>query len=73
MTDMSQNAAATGYLRLPAVKSLTGLGRSTIYRRIAEGRFPSPFDLDGGRVGWRRAEIEDWLQSRPRLKGPRRT
>lgn len=71
MSDMSQHPAAAGYLRLPAVKTLTGLGRSTIYRRIAEGRFPRPFDLDGGRVGWRRTEIEDWLQSRPRQTAPR--
>lgn len=27
-------------LRLPAVKTRTGLSRSTIYLRVAEGRFP---------------------------------
>ncbi len=32
----------TTILRLPTVKARTGLSRSTIYLRIAEGRFPAP-------------------------------
>ena len=31
--------------RLPAVKARTGLSRSTIYLRIAEGTFPRPIPL----------------------------
>jgi Prophage CP4-57 regulatory protein (AlpA) len=30
------------FLRLPAVMRLTGLGRSTIYRMVADNRFPCP-------------------------------
>jgi prophage regulatory protein len=33
-------------LRLPAVKDATGFSRSTIYARIAEGKFPRPVKLD---------------------------
>ena len=40
---------------------LTSLSRSTIYRRIAEGRFPSPVALGGGRIAFRYTEIERWL------------
>ena len=51
-------------LRLPAVKARTGLSRSTIYLRIAEGTFPKPVSLGGRAVGWLEAEIQDWLQRR---------
>jgi prophage regulatory protein len=52
-------------LRRKQVESRTGLSRSTIYARIAEGQFPSPIDLGGGRaVGWLEAEIDAWVQSR---------
>jgi prophage regulatory protein len=52
-------------LRRKQVEARTGLSRSTIYARIAEGLFPRPIDLGGGRaVGWLEAEINDWVQSR---------
>ena len=44
-------------LRLPAVKTSTGLSRSTIYLRIAEGVFPKPVSLGGRAVGWPAHEI----------------
>lgn len=49
-------------LRLPAVKARTGLSRSTIYLRIAEGSFPKPVSLGGRAVGWIEAEVNDWLK-----------
>ena len=51
-------------LRLPEVKKSTGLSRSTIYLRIAEGTFPKPVSLGGRAVGWLEAEVQDWLQRR---------
>ena len=51
-------------LRLPDVKTTTGLSRSTIYLRVAEGSFPKPVGLGGRAVGWLEAEIQDWLQRR---------
>lgn len=53
---------ATAILRLPAVKARTGLSRSTIYLRIAEGSFPKPVSLGGRAVGWIEAEVNDWLK-----------
>lgn len=49
-------------LRLPAVKVRTGLSRSTIYLRVAQGTFPKPVGLGGRAVGWVEAEIQEWLQ-----------
>jgi prophage regulatory protein len=51
-------------LRLPEVKRSTGLSRSTIYFRIAQGNFPKPVSLGGRAVGWLEAEIQEWLQRR---------
>ncbi|GAB5452313.1 MAG: hypothetical protein Hals2KO_26410 [Halioglobus sp.] len=52
---------AKAILRLPQVKSRTGLSRSTIYLRISEGRFPKPVSLGGRAVGWIDKEIADWV------------
>lgn len=52
----------TTILRLPAVKARTGLSRSSIYLRVAQGRFPSPISLGDRAVGWVEAEIDRWVQ-----------
>lgn len=44
-------------LRLPAVKSATGLSRSTIYLRIAQGAFTHPVSLGARAVGWPAHEV----------------
>ena len=49
-------------LRLPAVRARTGLARSTIYLRIAQGRFPSPISLGERAVGWIEVEVDAWLR-----------
>ena len=51
-------------LRLPDVRATTGLSRSTIYLRVADGSFPKPVKLGSRAVGWLEAEIQDWLQRR---------
>ncbi len=54
-------------LRLPAVKSATGLSRSTIYLRITQGTFPKTVSLGARAVGWLESEINEWLNSRIEL------
>lgn len=44
-------------LRLPAIKMNTGLSRSSIYLRIAQGVFPKPVSLGGRAVGWPASEV----------------
>lgn len=51
-------------LRLPAVKSLTGLSRSTIYIRVANDSFPKQIDLGSRAVGWVESEILEWIDKR---------
>ena len=55
---------AHSVLRLPAVIARTGLSRSSVYKLLAEGRFPQPVSLGERSVGWVEAEIEDWLAAR---------
>lgn len=61
MTQQVQNVLTV--LRRKQVEIRTGLSRSTIYARIAEGKFPRPIDLGGRAVGWIEAEIDAWLKS----------
>jgi prophage regulatory protein len=52
-------------LRLPAVLLATGLGRSTVYRMIAERTFPAPVKLAKRAVGWRQDDVRSWTAGRP--------
>jgi prophage regulatory protein len=53
------------FARLPTVIQVTGLGRSTIYRLVASGTFPSPVHLGPRAVGWRWSDLDQWSASRP--------
>ncbi len=44
-------------LRIPAVKTQSGLSRSTIYLRIAQGLWTKPVSLGARAVGWPADEV----------------
>jgi len=48
-------------LRLPDVKLITGLSKSTIYARIAEGTFPKQVPLGPRLVVWVESDIQQWI------------
>ena len=53
-------------LRQADVMRLTGLSRTTIWRRVRDGSFPPPIRLEppGTRAkGWRQTDLQDWLDS----------
>lgn len=52
---------ASRILRLPTVLLRTGLSRSTIYARIAEGTFPRQLSLGPNTVGWHETDIGTWV------------
>ena len=62
-TDSS--TSATLRLHVKSVIQVTGLARSTIYKLIAQDKFPSPVRLVGRAVAWRRADLERWTADRP--------
>lgn len=54
----------TRLIRLKDVQHRVGLGRSTIYRWMAEGKFPKPVQLGGYAVAWAEDDIQNWIASR---------
>jgi len=52
------------FLRLPAVLKTTGLGRSTVYRMVAERTFPAPVKLAKRAVGWNQDAVRQWAIGR---------
>lgn len=53
-------------LRLPQVREITGLGRSSLYAKIKTGEFPAPVNLGVRAVAWRAADVAGWVDSRIR-------
>ena len=48
-------------IRLKTVLDRTGLSRSTIYRKIAEGTFPSQVKISIHGAGWHESAINRWI------------
>jgi prophage regulatory protein len=48
-------------VRLNTVLARTGLSRSTIYRKIAEGTFPPQIRISIHGAGWRESDINRWV------------
>lgn len=48
-------------IKLKEVMNNTGLGRSTIYKYVAEGEFPKPVSLGARAVAWVESEVDDWV------------
>ena len=49
-----------------AVLALIGLSRTSLWRRVRDGDFPAPVRLVGHAsraVGWRRVDVERWLEA----------
>jgi prophage regulatory protein len=51
-------------LKLSAVSKITGLPPSTLYRKVAEGSFPTPVKLGESASGWLLSEVEAWIDAR---------
>ena len=52
------------FLRRPAVEAVTGLGRSTIYQMMSDGRFPKSVRIGRRAVAWTAEEVQAWLEER---------
>ena len=48
-------------LRIRTVLTRTGLSRSTIYRKIAEGTFPAQLKISTNGSGWHESDINRWI------------
>ncbi|MED5525616.1 MAG: AlpA family transcriptional regulator [Pseudomonadota bacterium] len=52
------------FIKLKEVQNLTSLPRSTIYKYIAEGRFPKQISLGERNVAWLESEIQTWIREK---------
>ena len=52
-------------LRFQDVTELTGLSRSTIWRKERLGLFPKRKQLGLNSVGWLASDIQQWLENLP--------
>ena len=66
-TIVQEMEAPIRIVRLPHVLARTGLSRSTIYVRLAEGSFPKPVQLGARAVGWIEEEVDEWIRQQVAL------
>lgn len=59
---LAMHAKATDrILRIKAVFALSGLTRSTLYRKMDAGTFPASTQISTRCIGWRESAITCWL------------
>ena len=51
-------------LRRKQVQARTGLGKSSVYALMAEGKFPKSIKISARAVGWLESDIDDFIASR---------
>ncbi|WP_083560230.1 type IV secretion system DNA-binding domain-containing protein [Oceanococcus atlanticus] len=73
----SITSTTSRFLSLSQVIQLTGLSRSTIYRRIAVDDFPQPLATgnmpNARRIVWALKDVENWMSDRPQAVCARRS
>jgi prophage regulatory protein len=60
---MNNPVQADRILRIRTVLDRTGLTRSTLYRKVAEGSFPRQVAISRRCVGWRASDLDAWLRN----------
>ncbi|MFZ2586658.1 MAG: AlpA family phage regulatory protein [Alphaproteobacteria bacterium] len=53
-----------GYVRLPVVQAITGVGKSTIWNWVKEGRFPKPIKLSARVTCWSAEALHKWIEDK---------
>lgn len=67
---MSATQPAVRFVRLPELKSMIGIGRSTIYNKRNpnskqfDPSFPRPRSLGANTVAWVESEVQAWMLAR---------
>lgn len=68
-SDTSQASGALDdvtFVRLPEVKAITGLSKTSIYELIRAKSFPPPVRIGSRSVAWIKVEIREWALDRVR-------
>ncbi len=61
MSVMGRIEAADRLLGLDEVKTVAGLGKSMIYRKMRAGTFPKACKAGGGSTRWSEREVQAWV------------
>ena len=64
LRNLRETPVEVEFLRLPDVKAVTGLGKTSIYELIRDKSFPAPVRLGPRAVGWVRSEVRKWALER---------
>lgn len=64
--EIPSNSDEVTFLRLPGVKEITGLSKSSLYALIQVKSFPAPVRLGARTVAWVRSEVRQWALERIR-------
>jgi len=60
----AESLGGVRFLRLPQVKAVTGLSKTTLYALIREKSFPAPVRLGPRAVAWVKSEVRQWAEER---------
>ena len=52
------------FIRLPEVRDITQLSRSSIYRLMASGEFPRQIPITSRSVVWCKSHVDEWCKSK---------
>ena len=66
---LTMGDAVMRLIRLKEVMHMTGLARSTVYKLMGDGAFPSSVPLQPRAVAWVESEVQDWIQLRLDMRG----
>jgi prophage regulatory protein len=62
--EASSNSDEVIFLRLPEVKAVTGLSKSSLYELIRANSFPASVRLGPRTVAWVKSEVRQWAADR---------
>jgi len=62
--DIHMNTKTSRIAKLPEVQHKTGLGRTSIYNKMARGEFPKSIPIGARAVGWLEADVDRWIAER---------
>lgn len=62
--DESVSRDDLSFLRLPEVKAITRLSKTSLYAMIRNKTFPAPVRLGPRAVAWLRSEVRQWAVDR---------
>lgn len=63
----------TRFLRIETVLEMTGLSRTTLYRKVRGGTFPRQVLLSDRCTGWRESDVRNWAADPRKYRTPDRS